>query len=92
MKRKRPIEAYPRELIAVVGTDGEVIALGWPSGAQGGLSPLTKEEALQMRAYLDRFLAVIGSTSATISAEAPSAESSAGSAPNRPASSGPADP
>jgi len=54
--RERAIEAQPRELIAVVGSDGVVIALGWPSGAQGGMSPLTEEEAVSMRAYLDRYL------------------------------------
>jgi hypothetical protein len=57
MARRKSIEAYPRELIAIVGTDGAVIALGWPSGAQGGMSPLMEEEAVQMRAYLDRWLA-----------------------------------
>lgn len=56
---KRRVDAFPRTLIAVVGTDGAVIALGWPSGAQGGMSPLMREEAAQIRAYLDRYLSSV---------------------------------
>lgn len=55
--QRKPIEAYRHDLIAIVGEDGAVIAMGWVSGAQGGMSPLTEPEALQIRAYIDRFLA-----------------------------------
>lgn len=53
----KAIETRVCELVAIVGDDGAVIAVGWPSGAQGGMSALSRDEAKQFRAYLDRFLA-----------------------------------
>ena len=53
----KTIETHLRGLLAVLGEDGAVIALGWPSGAQGGIEPLTPGEAKEMRAYLERLLA-----------------------------------
>jgi hypothetical protein len=41
-------------MIAVIGDDGCVRALGWPSGAQGGWSGLSPEERVAIRKYLDR--------------------------------------
>ena len=54
--RRRSFVTTPRDLIAIIGADGEVIALGWPSGDEGGMRPLMVEEAHKLRAYLDRFL------------------------------------